>query len=179
MKTEKEKMLSGELYNASDKTLTIERLKIRKLLQQLNQDSFSEDNSSIIKQLLPNSSVNTFIQPPFYCDYGYNIYTGENVFFNFNCILLDVAPIKIGSNTMIAPNVQIYTATHPKDFEERRTLLEYGKKIRIGDDCWIGGGAIILPGVTIGDRCIIGAGTVVTKDVPSDTNVAGNPAKSI
>ena len=148
-------MLSGELYDASDVELTLERKEAREILRKLNYDNFSNNNSNLIQILLPNASKNVFIQPPFYCDYGYNIYSGEYVFLNFNCIFLDVAPIIIGPNTLIGPNVQIYTASHPTDAEERRTLLEFGKPISIGEDCWIGGSAIILPGVTIGDRCII------------------------
>lgn len=181
MMSEKEKMLSGELYNASDPQLFSERAKTKELLQSLNNADIleSENYHKIIKQLLPNSDPGISIQTPFFCDYGYNIYAGKNVFFNFNCVLLDVAEIIIGSNTLFGPNVQIYTATHPKNSLERKKGLEYGKPIKIGEDCWIGGGAILLPGVTIGDRCIIGAGSVVTKDIYDDTTVVGNPAKIV
>jgi maltose O-acetyltransferase len=133
----------------------------------------------IIASLLPNAAADTWIEPPFFCDYGYNIYIGERVFFNFNCVLLDVMPIRIGSNVMFGPNVQLYTAAHPVNALERRQGTEFAKPITIGDDSWVGGSAIISPGVTIGDRCIVGAGAVVTKDIDSDTIVGGNPAKPI
>lgn len=178
-KSEKEKMLSGELYNASDKLLTQERIKARELIHKLNHYDDHFGYKGIILTLLPNAASDIHIEPPFYCDYGYNIYCGNKVFFNFNCVLLDVMPIRIGSNVLIGPNVQIYTATHPGNALERRRGLEYAKPISIGNDCWIGGSAIILPGIKIGDRCIVGAGSIVTKDIPKDTIVAGNPAKSI
>lgn len=181
MKSEKEKMLMGELYNPCDDQLSQERKNTRELLHELNNlhGSKKNDYTKIKENLLPNSSASTWIEPPFFCDYGYNIYTAENVFLNFNCIFLDVMPIIIGSNVLIGPNVQIYTATHPGDYINRRTGFESGKQIKIGNDCWIGGSAIILPGVTIGDRCIIGAGAVVTKNIPDDATVVGNPAKPV
>ena len=116
---------------------------------------------------------------PFYCDYGTNIELGEDVYFNFNCVVLDVMKVIIGSRTLIGPNVQIYTATHPMNYKERSSGLEFAKAISIGEDVWIGGGVIICPGITIGDRTIIGAGSVVTKDIPSDMFAAGNPCKVI
>ncbi|NUQ86455.1 MAG: sugar O-acetyltransferase [Anaerolineales bacterium] len=181
MITEKEKMLAGELYDATDPLLVQERLRARALTHQLNVTRYGDPSAyrEILSALLPNASADLAIEPPFYCDYGYNIYTGEKVFFNFNCVLLDVMPIRIGSNVMFGPNVQIYTATHPVDALERRKGPEFAKPISIGGDCWIGGSAVISPGVTIGDRCIVGAGAVVTKDVPADTIVVGNPAKPI
>ena len=181
MKSEKEKMLSGELYDASDVLLTQERQRARALTHQLNVTHYGDPSAykQIIAALLPNAAIEILVEPPFFCDYGYNIYVGEKVFFNFNCVLLDVMPIRIGSHVMFGPNVQIYTATHPLDAQERRKGPEFAKSISIGNDCWIGGSAIISPGITIGDRCIIGAGAVVTKDVPADTIVAGNPAKPI
>lgn len=181
MKSEKEKMLAGELYDASDPLLTQERRRARTLAYQLNVTHYGDPSAyrQILADLLPNAATDIMIEPPFYCDYGYNIYTGEKVFFNYNCVLLDVMPIRIGSNVMFGPNVQIYTATHPVDAIERRKGPEFAKPISIGNDCWIGGSAILSPGVTIGDRCIVGAGAVVTKDIPADTIVVGNPAKPI
>jgi len=181
MKSEKEKMLAGELYDASDSILLQERKKARTLIHRLNVAEYCDDLASkqIISTLLPNAASDIQIEPPFFCDYGYNIYAGEGVYFNFNCVLLDVMPIRIGSNVLFGPNVQIYTATHPIDPIERRKGPEYGKPISIGDDCWIGGGVIISPDITIGDRCIVGAGAVVMKDIPSDTIVVGNPAKPV
>lgn len=181
MKSEKEKMLAGELYDASDPLLTQERRKARELLHQLNVTHYGDAlmYTQILADLLPHAAADTKIEPPFFCDYGYNIYTGESVFFNFNCVLLDVMPIRIGSNVLFGPNVQIYTATHPVDALKRREGPELARPISIGNDCWIGGSAVISPGVTIGDRCIVGAGAVVTKDVPPDTIVVGNPARPL
>jgi len=180
--TEKAKMLRGDLYDASDKTLVAERLRVRQLLHRLNVVQVGGNPSAysqIVRELLPNASRSTWIQPPFYCDYGYNIYTGKDVFFNFNCVVLDGARVTIGAHTQFGPNVQIYTASHPLDADVRRTCLENTRPVSIGGDCWFGGSVVICPGVTIGDRCVIGAGSVVTKDVPDDTVVAGNPARPI
>lgn len=178
-KTEKEKMLVGEYFDVMDPQLDAERTHARWLTHRLNVTEYGnpEATANILKELLPESGENLLIVPPFYCDYGYNIKLGHNVFFNLNCVVLDVAPVTIGSNALFGPNVQIYTAAHPTNAEERRTMQQFGKSITIGDDCWIGGGAIICPGVTIGDRCIIGAGAVVTKDVPDDSIAFGNPAR--
>jgi len=181
MKTEKQKMLSGELYNALDAKLSNERLKARLLLKDLNdsREDEEEKRKRILKDLLPNAGEDLWIQPPFYCDYGTNITVGDKVFFNFNCVVLDVMLVKIGSRTMFGPNVQIYTATHPMNYKERATGLEFAKPITIGEDVWIGGSGVICPGVTIGDRTVIGAGSVVIKDIPSDVFAAGNPCKVI
>lgn len=181
MKTEKEKMLSGELYDALDSELSRERMQSRLLLQKINatpEDQVEELNR-LLKSLLPNSGQGLWIQPPFYCDYGSNIELGEKVFFNFNCVVLDVMRVKIGSRSLLGPNVQIYTAMHPLDHQERASGLEFAKPIEIGEDVWIGGSAVICPGVSIGARSIIGAGSVVTKDIPSDVFAAGNPCKVI
>ena len=181
MKTEKEKMLAGEYFNPFDKELSEERLAARKLLHQLNHNPPEnlQQQKEIVRKLLPNSSKATFIQPPFYCDYGYNIKTGKGVFFNFNCTLLDIATIKIGEKTIIGPNAQIYTAIHPINAEERMTNIEKGKPIIIGKNVWIGGNVTICPGVKIGDKSVIGAGSVVTKDIPANVMAAGNPCKVI
>ncbi len=181
MKTEKDKMLSGELYNPLDKQLTEERLKARLLIKQLNDSREDEtaERNRILKELIPFAGIDLWLQPPFYCDYGSNIKIGDKVFFNFNCVVLDVAQVTIGSRTMFGPNVQIYTATHPINYVERSSGVEYAKPIFIGDDVWIGGSAVICPGVTIGDRTVIGAGSVVTKDIPADVFAAGNPCKVI
>lgn len=181
MKTEKQKMLAGELYNALDEEITNERVTARLLIKRLNETAENEPElrAEILKDLLPHSGEGLWLQPPFYCDYGYNIKTGEKVFFNFNCVVLDVTYVTIGSRTLFGPNVQIYTATHPVDFRERATGLEYAKPITIGEDVWVGGSVVICPGVTIGDRTVIGAGSVVTKDIPSDVFAAGNPCRVI
>jgi maltose O-acetyltransferase len=179
--TEKQKMLAGELYDPLDAELVKARLQARLMIKQLNdlREDEPEKHGQILKQLLPNAASGLWLQPPFYCDYGSNISIGENVFFNFNCVVLDVAPVTIGSRTMFAPNVQIYTATHPVNHAERSSGVEYAKPITIGHDVWVGGSAVICPGVTIGDRSIIGAGSVVTKDIPADVIAAGNPCRVI
>src|SRR4051812_39391033 len=181
MKTEKEKMIGGELYDPLDKQLVEDRLRTRLLIKALNDTREDEliERINILQELIPNAGAGLWLQPPFYCDYGFNMNVGEKVFFNFNCIVLDVAPVTIGSRTMFGPNVQIYTATHPLNHEERASGLEYAKPIVIGEDVWVGGSAVICPGVTIGDRTVIGAGSVVTKDIPADVFAAGNPCKVI
>ncbi len=170
-------MLAGELYVASDPQLVGERRKCRRLLKQLNdsQDDETELRQKILNELLGTHGVNLWIEPPFYCDYGSNITVGDGVYFNFNCVVLDVAPVKIGDHTLFGPSVQIYTATHPLDWAERTQGAEFAKPITIGSHVWIGGGAILCPGITIGDRTVIGAGSVVTKDIPADVFAAGNP----
>lgn len=181
MKTEKEKMLSGELYDPLDKQLTEDRLHARLLLKQLNdsrEDQMVERNR-ILKDLIPDAGDSLWIQPPFYCDYGTNIKVGEKVFFNFNCVILDVMQVTIGNRTLFGPNVQLYTATHPMNFNERAKGLEFARPVTIGDDVWIGGSVVVCPGVTIGNRTVIGAGSVVTKDIPSDVFAAGNPCRVI
>jgi len=181
MKTEKEKMLAGELYDPLDPQLSEDRLQTRLLIKQLNdlrEDQVAE-RSSVLKALIPHAGEGLWLQPPFYCDYGYNIHLGEKVFFNFNCVVLDVCQVTIGSRTLFGPNVQVYTATHPMNHKERASGLEYAKPIVIGEDAWIGGSAVICPGVTIGARSVIGAGSVVTKDIPADVFAAGNPCKVI
>lgn len=180
MKTEKEKMLTGEYYLANDETLAQERKYCKQLLKKLNVDEYvvGEGTASVLQQLIPNAPKSLYIEPPFHCDYGYNITCGENVYFNVNCVVLDVMEVKIGNNVFCAPAVQIYTATHPLDAVLRRSK-ENAKPVTIGDDCWIGGGAVICPGVTIGNRCVIGAGAVVTKDIPDDSLAVGNPARVI
>jgi maltose O-acetyltransferase len=181
MKTEKEKMLAGELYDALDEEISNERIRARLLLQKLNNAS-ADDNEKVVavlKELIPNAGKDLWIQPPFFCDYGYNIEAGEKVFFNFNCVVLDVMKVSIGSRTLFGPNVQIYTATHPLNYVERATGLEFAKPVTIGEDVWVGGSVVICPGVTIGNRCVIGAGSVVTKDIPDDVFAAGNPCRVI
>jgi len=179
--TEKEKMLSGALYNAADPLLVAERKKARLLFQRINamSDEHKKERDALFYQLLENASKGLWIEPPFFCDYGYNIHTGKNVFFNFNCCVLDVMPVTIGSNVLIGPNVQIYTATHPLDARTRNTWLESAKPVSIGDSVWIGGGAVICPGVTIGNGVVIAAGAIVTRSVPDNVLVGGNPARII
>ena len=178
MKTEIQKMLAGELYDPLDPELCAKRQRARDLCQAMNatREDQKEERGRIISSLL-GKETDVWIQPPFFCDYGWNILVGEKVFFNFNCVILDVMPVEIGSNVLFGPSVQVYTATHPIKAAERRLWLEAGKPVNIGSDVWIGGGAIICPGVNIGDRTVIGAGSVVTKDIPSDVVAVGNPCR--
>jgi maltose O-acetyltransferase len=179
MGLEKEKMLRGELYNPLDPELVSERQRARLLFRALNDTKSEEpkERSRLIKALIPHSGENVWIEPPFYCDYGTNIVLGDKVFFNFNCVVLAVMPVQIGSGVLFGPAVQVYTATHPLSITARRAGLEFGKAVTIGDDVWIGGGAIICPGVTIGATSIIGAGSVVTKSIPEGVVAAGNPCR--
>ena len=179
MKTEKQKMLAGELYDPSNAELTAARRRARDLFRQFN-NSPAQDaalRERVMRELLGACGENLLIEPPFFCDYGTNIYAGDNVYFNFDCVVLDVAEVHIGNNVMCAPKVQIYTASHPLDFALRRKGLETAAPIEIGDDVWIGGGAILCPGVTIGARSVIGAGSVVTKNIPAGVLAVGNPCR--
>ena len=182
MKSEKEKMLAGEPFEPWEPELDRDRAYLLPRLYRLNTEFAARplhETEELLAEILPNCPRGTRIRPPFYCDYGYNISCGEGVFLNFNCTILDVGRVRIGSHVLIGPNVQIYAVTHPMDADTRRLGQEWGKAVTIGDDCWIGGGAVICPGVTIGSRCVVGAGSVVTKDVPDDVLVAGNPARII
>ena len=180
MKTEKQKMLAGENYFSNDKELVLERQKAKKLLHKLNVNEYLMNGNSrqILRELLPNSNKRIYVEPPFHCDYGFNIHSGENVYFNVNCVVLDTMKVAIGNNVFFGPGVQVYTATHPLNPIERQTI-EFSKPVTIGNDCWIGGNSIILPGVTIGNGCTIGAGSIVTKNIPDNSLAAGNPAKII
>ncbi|MDD3839111.1 MAG: sugar O-acetyltransferase [Clostridia bacterium] len=180
MRSEKEKMLAGEYYSADDEELVKERERARDLTFELNQTRPSEKGKrqKILKRLIVFKG--TFhVESPFYCDYGYNIEVGKNFYANFGCVILDVNKVKIGDNVLLAPNVQIYTAAHPIDATERIAGKEFAKPITIGDNVWIGGGAIICPGVGIGSNVTIGAGSVVTKNIPDNVVAAGNPCKII
>jgi maltose O-acetyltransferase len=181
MVTEKEKMLAGEMYNAADPELADERRRARDLCKSLNDshDNELELRSQILQNLFGSTGADVWIEPPFYCDYGSNIFLGNKVYFNFNCIILDPAAVIIGSNVLIGPAVQIYTATHPMRASERSKYLEFARPVNIGSDVWIGGGAIICPGVHVGSRSVIGAGSVVTQGIPADVFAAGNPCRII
>jgi maltose O-acetyltransferase len=179
MKSEKAKMLRGELFNPLDPQLSRERQRCRQLCKRFNDSGEDEqERRRILAELLGYPS-DAWIEPPFFCDYGYNIALGTKVFFNFNCVVLDVVRVEIGSNVLFGPSVHIYTATHPISPAQRRTLQEFAKPVSIGSDVWVGGGAIICPGVSIGDRSAIGAGSVVTRAIPADVFAAGNPCRVI
>ena len=180
MRTEREKMLAGELYDPMDGALVAARTRARDLCQELNATRESEERRRrvLLTELFGAGGDSVWMQPPFFCDYGANITLGERVFFNFNCIVLDVCPVTIGDFTLFGPGVQILTPLHPTNAEQRRRE-EFGKAIEIGSDVWVGGGALILAGARIGSRSIIGAGSVVTRDVPDDVFAAGNPCRVI
>jgi len=178
MRTEKQKMLAGELYDALDPELVTARERARNLCQDLNatRELEQETRRRILSELLGSGGDSVWMQPPFHCDYGSNIYLGERVYFNFNCVILDVCEVHVGDFTFFGPAVQIYAATHPLNAQLRRSQ-EFGKPVVIGSDVWVGGGSIILPGITIGSRTVIGAGSVVTKDIPDDVVAVGNPCR--
>ena len=180
MKSERQKMLAGELYDPSDPELAAARERARDLCQALNttREAEPETRRRILRELFSSGGDTVWMQPPFFCDYGSNIELGERVFFNFNCVVLDVCSVRIGSFTLFGPAVQIYTPMHPLNAELRRQK-EYGKPVEIGADVWVGGGAIILPGVRIGSRAVIGAGSVVTRDIPDRMFAGGNPCRLV
>lgn len=176
-KTEKEKMLGGELYNVFDEELIKERERAKALLYELHHLHPSEQKkrTQLFRLLLGSTGQQFTIESPFHCDYGYNIRLGENFYANVGCTILDEAPVTIGDNVLIAPHVGIYTAGHPLEVNQRLAGLEYSYPIVIGNNVWIGGNVVILPGVSIGDNTVIGAGSVVTKNIPADVVAVGNP----
>lgn len=180
-RSEKEKMLAGELHRSDGPELQADQHATARWLARYNA-SLERPTSvwhDLLRERLAEVGEGATIRPPFHCDYGFNIRLGPGVFLNFDCVILDVVLVTIGARTQIGPGVHIYTADHPRDPAQRRAMLEFGRPVSIGSDVWIGGGAIILPGVTIGDDAIVGAGSVVTRDVPKGATVAGNPARPI
>src|SRR5699024_4502575 len=181
MKTEKEKMLAGELYHPDDPVLLKEREEARRKVRIYNQtlENEEEKRTKLLKDLLGLTGEEITMEPNIRFDYGYNTYVGENFYANFDCTILDVCEVRFGDNCMLGPSVQIYTATHPLRPMERNSGKEYAKPIMVGNNVWIGGSAIINPGVTIGDNVVIASGAVITKDVPDNVVVGGNPGKVI
>jgi maltose O-acetyltransferase len=181
LKTEKEKMLAGEMYDPADPVLLKEREEARRKVRMYNQtlETEGEKRIKLLKELLGSTGENVYMEPNIRFDYGYNTHVGENFFANFDCTILDVCEVRFGDNCMLAPGVHIYTATHPLHPAERNSGREYAKPITIGNNVWVGGSAVINPGVTIGDNAVIASGAVVTKDVPENVVVGGNPAKVI
>ncbi len=181
MLTEKEKMLKGELYDATDESLYTERETVKNLTYDYNliRRSDKDKRDELIRKILGKAGNNLWIESPFQCDYGYNIEIGDNFYSNHNLIILDCAKVKIGDNVFVGPNVGIYTPCHPIDAKERMTFKEWAEPVTIGSDVWLGGNVVILPGITIGDNVVIGAGSVVTKDIPSNCVAVGNPCKPI
>ncbi len=180
-KTEKQKMLAGELYRSSDPELVAERQKASHLTGLYNSTTEQEieKRMQILFELFSAAGPTIEIEPPFYCDYGYNIHAGDGLFMNFGCVILDCRSVQIGEKVLCGPSVHIYTATHPTDPEIRLSGLELAAPVQIGNNVWIGGGAIICPGVTIGDHTTIAAGSVVVKDIPARVVAGGNPCRII
>lgn len=179
--TEKEKMLNGELYLSFGDELFGERQYAKEMIFEFNslRPTQVEKRNAILKELLGSMGENVFIEPPFRADYGYNIEIGDRSYANYNLTVLDCAKVVIGNDVLIGPNVNIFTAGHPINTEQRVSGLEYAYPITIGDKCWIGGGVTINPGVSIGENSIIGAGSVVTKDIPTNSIAVGNPCRVI
>ena len=179
--TEKQKMLAGELYRPGDPEIQADLAATKEWLVRYNAAlaASSMERRALLAERLASVGEGAVIRPTFHCDYGFNIHLGADVFLNFNSVILDVVEVRIGAGTQIGPAVQIYAADHPRDAEIRRSGLEFGRPVRIGEHVWIGGGAIILPGITIGDGAVIGAGSVVTRDVPANGTVVGNPARPV
>jgi maltose O-acetyltransferase len=179
MRTEKEKMLAGELYRADSPELQADNAVTSAWLNRYNASLAltSAERHGMLTELFAEVGEGANVRPPFYCDYGYNIKLGPGAFLNFNCIILDIVEVSIGEMTQIGPGVQILAADHPRDPVQRNAGLEFGRPVRIGRNVWVGAGALILPGVTVGDDAIIGAGSVVTRDVPAGATVVGNPAR--
>lgn len=178
-KTEKEKMLAGESYNLLDPNLEIDRQAAKRLFRKFNQTDSIPEREAILHQMLGHFGQNAIIEPPFYCTYGKNTVIGDFVYLNHSCTIIDNNAVRIGAHTMIGPCVQLYTAAHPIAAEPRIQGWEVAKPIVIEENVWIGGAAIILPGVSIGRNAVVGAGAVVTRDVPANTVVVGNPARVI
>lgn len=178
-RTEKQRMLDGDLYLGSDPTLVAERQRAYRLLQTYNQMAIddTEQQTQLLRDLFARVGANPQIVPPFHCDYGSQIYVGDRFYMNVGCVILDCNTVHIGDDVLCAPHVQIYTAYHPTNPAVRLAGREYAAPIRIGNNVWIGGGAIICPGVTIGDNTTIGAGSVVTKDIPANVVAVGNPCR--
>lgn len=181
MRTEKEKMLAEDLYRASSRELREDARKSRQLTRLFNETTEEQQTyrKTLLKEMFKATGEDIYIEPPFRCDYGTNTTIGNNFYANFDCVFLDVAPIVIGENVMFGPKVNLLTPGHPIDAVIRNSGLEFGKKITIGDNVWIGGNAVVNPGVTIGNNTIIGSGSVVTKDIPDNVIAAGNPCKII
>jgi maltose O-acetyltransferase len=175
MTSERERMLAGELYRASDPELLAARARAREVVTRYN----DAPDVTALEALFEHLGANAVIEPPFHCDYGSQISIGDDFYANTGCVFLDCARIEIGDHALFGPNVQLYAATHPLEAELRREGLEYALPITIGDDVWLGGAVVVLPGVTIGDRAVIGAGSVVTRDVPVGVVAAGNPCRPI
>jgi maltose O-acetyltransferase len=179
--SEKAKMLAGDPYDPFDPELVAERERARRLTRLFNgtDETDADRRRALLDELVGSTGDTVEIEPPFRCDYGYNLHVGDGFYANFDCVVLDVCPVRIGTDCLVGPGVQFYTATHPIDAELRADGLESGEPITVGDTVWLGGRAVINPGTTIGDRAVVASGAVVTGDVPDDVVVAGNPARVV
>jgi maltose O-acetyltransferase len=177
--TQRARMLRGELYDSSDPELTESRRRCRELLRRFNDSDYEELRDRVLRDLCESVGERVFVQPPFFCDYGWNISIGSDTFLNFNVVILDCAPVTIGERCQVAPGVQLLAADHPREAEPRGRGRESAAPISVGPNVWLGGAAIVCPGVTIGENSVIGAGSVVTRDVPPNVVAAGNPCRVI
>jgi maltose O-acetyltransferase len=177
--TEREKMIAGEGYDAHDPELIAGRRRARALMARINGELDEGQRFELLGELFASVGEGVLVEPPFYCDYGDLISIGPNAFLNFNCVILDCAPVSIGARTQVGPSVQLLAADHPRSIAERARDVQLAKPIAIGDDVWLGGGAIVCPGISIGDGTIVGAGSVVTRDLPPGVVAAGNPCRVI
>lgn len=179
--TEKEKLQAGELYNGNDKELVAERISVKKLCAEYNSATYNDfqKRERLLSRIIAFKGENTWIEPNFFCDYGYNIMIGDNFYSNHNLVILDCAEVTFGDNVFIGPNCGFYTAGHPLDYKARNAGLEYAKPIKVGNNVWIGGNVSVMPGVTIGDNVVIGGGSVVVNDIPSGVVAVGNPCKPV
>ena len=174
-------MLAGDLYDASDPELVAARERARGLTREYNRTEATERERrrELLDDLFGSVGDGVEVEPPFRCDYGSNLHVGENFYANFDCVVLDAARVEVGDDCQLAPGVHIYTATHPLDAADRTAGPEYAEPVTLGDDVWVGGRAVVNPGVTVGDGAVVGSGSVVTDDVPAGVVVAGNPARLI
>ncbi len=179
--TEKEKLQAGELYNGNDRELVAERISVKKLCAEYNSATYNDfqKRERLLSRIIAFKGENTWIEPNFFCDYGYNIMIGDNFYSNHNLVILDCAEVTFGDNVFIGPNCGFYTAGHPLDYKARNAGLEYAKPIKVGSNVWIGGNVSVMPGVTIGDNVVIGGGSVVTRDIPSGVVAVGNPCRPV
>lgn len=181
MAGERERMVAGELYLATDEELMRGRARARALTARYNATTQDEqgDRRELLEELLGSVGRDVWIEPPFHCDYGWNIELDDRVFMNVNCVVLDVTPVRVGAGTLVGPAVQLCAATHPLDPREREQMLEYGAPITVGRNVWIGAAAVIAAGVTVGDDSVVGAGSIVVRDIPAGVLAAGNPCRVI
>jgi len=181
MATEREKMLAGEPYDPTDPALVADRRRARRLTRRFNRTTAEATDARrrLLDDLFGSGGEEATVEPPFRCDYGYNVHVGEGFYANVGCVVLDVCRVEVGRNCLLGPGVHVYTATHPLDADDRTAGLECGRPVDVGDDVWIGGRAVLTPGVTVGDRAVVASGAVVTGDVPSDVVVGGNPATEL